>query len=138
MPGGPAKRKPLAPPKDLPEAAVDIWRDLAAELAPVTTSGDRFLLRRAVMKLLHLRRADEAIEARGGSLTYVTTTESGSTMERPYPEFGMVDSMERILFGLLGRFGLSPADRTRVIDSRGEPAGLIDDPIDEFVPRPRR
>lgn len=143
LPGGPGapkhRAKPPESPAHLSESAAEVWRELLTEpaLVEVVTSADRWMLEIVSTKLLARRRLDAAIEKRGGDMTYTCTTEGGSAMERPYPEQAMIDAIDRQLAGLLGRFGLSPADRSRVATTHGS-APAEASPEDEFIPRPKR
>ncbi|MDO9711981.1 phage terminase small subunit P27 family [Paracraurococcus lichenis] len=60
-----------------------------------------------------MRRGREAL-TRLGSDTYETVGKDGNAMRRAYPEVAMVQDADRRLQSWLSKFGLTPADRSRV------------------------
>jgi phage terminase small subunit len=127
------RRARLAPPAHLAEDEAAAWRELVAEpaIARVLDTSDRWALESLATLIADRRRLRAAINSRPAAerLTYTTTTETGSLMERPHPEPQMLATIGRELWGALGRFGLSPADRSRVI-AKDEADGS--DPEGEF------
>jgi hypothetical protein len=66
-----------------------------------------------------------------GSSTYTTVSASGSAMLRPRPELSALAAVEARLLSWLTRFGLTPADRSRVSDLGG--VATLGGPEDEFA-----
>jgi P27 family predicted phage terminase small subunit len=65
--------------------------------------------------------------------TYNTTTYQGDTMVRPRPEVTMLREADRNMLNLLGRFGLTPADRAKVRATPGAQHKNNTDPDNEFT-----
>ena len=133
----PAKKmlpKPLPPLEHLPDEAKAIWQWLAGleQVRAVVTVADVLLLEAICTKVMMRRRALRALEDRGGALSYESVTEGGGAIERPYTEPNLIIQLDRQLGGELGRLGLSPADRSRVISTIGG-ASKKADPIGEFT-----
>lgn len=69
-------------------------------------------------------------EHEGGRPYYTTTTKEGSLMIRRHPAASEAIEWHEKLVGLLARFGMDPADRTR-IGTGSAPAGA--DPVADFL-----
>jgi phage terminase small subunit len=63
--------------------------------------------------------------------TYDTINPKGSTLSRPFPQVRMLRDVERQVLLLLGRFGLTPADRPGVSAAAAAPGRR--DPDNEFT-----
>ena len=73
-------------------------------------------------------RAAEVIRREG--LTMIETGLKGQRYVRTRPEVGVLANFQKIVWYGLGRFGLTPADRARVVSLTGIP---VNDPADEFA-----
>jgi len=62
-------------------------------------------------------KAGSEVIAKAGARTYTTTSRTGAVMIRTRPEVGMIADADRRLMAWLSRFGLSPADRSRVSET---------------------
>src|SRR5688572_3218304 len=71
-----------------------------------------------------------AATLRAESLTYTTVNAQGGEMIRARPEVALLADVDRRLLVLLGRFGLTPADRSKVVSHPGNASA---DPDDEFA-----
>lgn len=133
--------KPLAeiPPApahlDADEQAA--WKYFSEILGPfrIVTKQDEIALERLACCLVEVRRAQEVIRqrAKDGKTdpTYESVGPKGTTMRRVEPIFSALAEAERRLRDWLGRFGLTPADRSRV--STGENGNGKKRKEDEFA-----
>jgi P27 family predicted phage terminase small subunit len=80
----------------------------------VLTTADALALECLCEAYADLLSARTALAKRGASLSYETKTKEGGVMHRAYPEVAMVSDADRRFVMHLGRFGLTPADRSRV------------------------
>jgi len=125
----PPRSRPRAP-KSLPEEGRKLWRDLVSVL-----DGARIMTRADVTALLLLceawseyREADDDVKQNG--LAYISATANGS-IKRPNPSVGIRADAWRRVERMLGRFGLTPSDRTKVTERQPERSGA--DPWDEVA-----
>jgi phage terminase small subunit len=68
----------------------------------------------------------------GDVYVYETITKDGSAMRRPRPEKAILDTCEKQIILLLGRFGLTPSDRSKVRAAGGSGGTDGPNPDDEF------
>lgn len=122
----PDRRIP-APPLHLSPYARASWPYVSAVLDDlgVLTAADGLALEGLCECYADLRRAREALNNLGTD-TYETTGKDGNTMRRAYPEVAMVQDADRRLQSWLSKFGLTPADRSRVSASKA----TSDNPFD--------
>jgi P27 family predicted phage terminase small subunit len=121
------------PPPGLSEAALAIWPAIAAALGGmrVVAKSDAIALAGLCECLGEIAAARAALArpvkvgrrviAKAGARTYATTSRTGAVMLRARPEVAMVSDADRRLQAWLTKFGLSPADRSRV-SAAGLPA----------------
>lgn len=104
-----------APPSHLSQAAREFWLELSELMASRGIIGiaDGRSMECMAETYAELRAARAAL-AKYGAHTYETSNGSGSTMYRAYPEVGIVSDCDRRLALWFSRFGLTPADRSRV------------------------
>jgi P27 family predicted phage terminase small subunit len=101
-------------PVHLSDKAAEVWPIFAANILgmKVLSEVDWSGLEQLCECYAQLRAAREAVKAYG-SLTYTTQSENG-TMYRPYPEVAIIADCDRRLAMWLAKFGLTPADRSKV------------------------
>jgi phage terminase small subunit len=118
-----------APPPHLAPDELDAYRYFAELLEPmaVVTDQDAPALEMLAVTYAHHQRL--AALLRTGALSYGSKKPNGDLMLRSRPELAAIGDVGRRLLVLLGRFGLTPADRARVV-SVGEDGTL--DPYSEF------
>ena len=128
----PPSGEPIAP-AHLSEGARAAWPDLARTLTGmgVLAVSDGLALehlaeavadaRRARGALAHAVVVDGAVVAAAGAHTYATTGKNGATMLRARPEAAQLADADRRVALWAARFGLSPADRTRLGRDPGAP-----------------
>lgn len=112
--------EPKLPPELLPcpdrleGEARQVWADLTAVLfrMGVLTVADPEALEELAKTIVELRELRVSIRQNG--YTYESVTESGGRMVRPNPEMRLMSDAARRHLALLGRFGMTPADRARV------------------------
>lgn len=123
---------PLEPPPTLPERAIPIWRWVCAldHVRSCCGPADLLLLEQLVVKIMWWRRAVDVREAAGGELTYESQTEGGGLIERPFAELNIALQYGKQISAELGRLGLSPTDRDRVVGQLKP--GRKADPLAEF------
>lgn len=124
------------PPAYLSPEEREAWDMFAKTLAGmrITTDDDRVALEMLSCTYAQYQRFQAVLRKKGD--TYETTTAAGSKMFRPRPEQVLLGDCERKLLNLLGRFGLTPADRQRVSDlakGSGGGRGVGEDKDKEFT-----
>ena len=117
------------PPEHLSDAAKEAWREISgiAEQMGVLTETDPVVLEGIAGTLADLRKARAALGrplmvSRGGEVVqlaeggerYYWTDGAGGPMRRTRPEVADIADADRRLLGWIQKFGLSPADRSRV------------------------
>jgi P27 family predicted phage terminase small subunit len=127
-------REPQLEPR-IPEAPAHLsekeraaWAHFAQLLEPmrVVTTVDAPAMEMLVVTYVHHQRLADAL--RHDELVYDSERKDGGMMRRLAPEMTALADVSRRLLVLLGRFGLTPADRQKVVQS-GEAGG---NPYDEF------
>ena len=105
----------LPPPKTLTKSAAQYWGPIAELLASfgVTKSLDVFALQSLVETYSELVRAREE-QDQLESLIQVTANKMGVRREVA-PEVKLVNTLEKRLLSLMAVFGLTPADRSRLV-----------------------
>lgn len=105
--------RPL-PPAHLSETARTAWAGFAPilERMQVLTEADAAALERLCEVYAETLTLQEIIKTEGR--LYETTTRDGSKMIRSHPAVAMLADADRRLAMYLQKFGLSPADRSRV------------------------
>jgi phage terminase small subunit len=118
------------PPAHLSPEEFDAWRRFGELLEPMrcATDQDAAAFEMLVVAFVqHQRLAAALREAK--TLVYGGKRPDGSVMLRTRPELTALGDVGRRLLILLGRFGLTPADRARVVQLSEDGA----DPFDEFA-----
>lgn len=112
------------PPKHLSKEQRAAWKLFAEKISTmrITTEEDFAALEMLACRWAHYQELQAKLRTKDG-MTYETTTANGSRMIRPRPELTMLQTVEHALLGLLGRFGLTPADRQRVKTIKGTKGG---------------
>jgi P27 family predicted phage terminase small subunit len=102
------------PPQDLSPIERKSWATLASVIGPmrIMTNADRVAFLLLVQSLAIVQGAHASLRAAGGAVVYAD--DHGKV--RPRPELAIVATHQRLLFGYLSRFGLTPADRSRVME----------------------
>lgn len=103
-------------PASLSLKAKDAWSKfakLALDLGTLTVA-DGEALAGLCETYVELTEARRQLRAGGAEYTYVTTNKDGNMMIRPRPEIAIIQDADRRYLNWLGRFGLTPADRSRV------------------------
>lgn len=110
------KRARLDPPAVFPDRAKDTWREIAGILheMKVLTTADPLALEGFALTLAAYREAHEVLRERGSFSYEVTPAGGGDSTWKLYPEVGLVRDLGRDLMGYFSRFGMTPADRSRV------------------------
>src|SRR5215217_4279536 len=121
------------PPAHLSDAAKQAWREVSGitERMGVLTEADPVALEGFAGALADLRKAraafdrplvvsrdGETVTLADGGERYYTTDGAGGPMRRARPELADIADADRRLLGWVQRFGLSPADRSRVSASQ--------------------
>lgn len=106
------------PPAGLSDEELEAWTELRAAVNPkrVTTAADLVAFKLTVQALATSRRAFKALAA--------GVVAAGDKMDRPSPAVAIMASMQKLAWFGLARFGLTPADRSKV---RGDGGGGGDD-----------
>ena len=116
-------------PRNLSPAARGAWRSVTAALARlgVLSVADGEALRLLAEALAEYREARRVLDREGA--TYDLTTKAGGTMHRARPEAAIAADAWRRASAMLGRFGMTPADRARLgeMPERYRGAGLPPD-----------
>jgi P27 family predicted phage terminase small subunit len=109
-------RARLAPPAYLTPVGKTAWRKMAAliDRMGILTEVDAPALESLCEVYAELRSARATIAAAGGQLTYETTNQAGGVMIRARPEMALIADADRRFAMWCARFGLTPADRSRV------------------------
>jgi len=117
------------PPEYFSDLERRAWGRFAQQLDPlaVASDADFAALEMLVVTFCHHLRLTATLREK--PLTYATETMHGKAMLRTRPELTALGDVDRRLLVLLGRFGLTPADRARVVSEVGQGA----DPDDEFA-----
>lgn len=104
-----------SPPAHLSDKAKTAWGYVSVLLGDmgVVTRADRLALEGLCESYADLCSAREALVKRK-ALTYETLNQSGSVMHRAFPEVAMIADADRRFQAWLAKFGLTPADRSRV------------------------
>jgi P27 family predicted phage terminase small subunit len=125
-PASAAIKVPSAP-RHLSATERRMWRRLAPMIDKlrVMTAGD---VEAFELLVAHLAIIFDARAALKGAESMTYTTSSGAVVQRP--ELQMIATHSKIAGVYMARFGLSPADRSRVSMLGGEPSG---DDLDEFL-----
>jgi P27 family predicted phage terminase small subunit len=123
-----APRIPDAPEHLAPDELA-AWRYFAAILEPmgVVTHADAPALEMLAVTFAHHQRL--AAQLRQGALVYESTKPNGDIMLRSRPELAAIGDVGRRVLVLLGRFGLTPADRAKVVSTSDDSPA---DPYAEF------
>lgn len=110
----PRREKP-SPPSHLSDKAKTAWGAVSVILdrMGVLTEADGYALEGLCEAYADLRLARDSLSA-AGELYYETTNQSGGVMLRPRPEVAMISDADRRFAMWLAKFGLTPADRSRV------------------------
>jgi P27 family predicted phage terminase small subunit len=113
----------LDPPANFPDAAKKTWREIANILyeMKVLTNADPLALEQFALALADYRAAREELSRRDGFSYEVTPANGGASTWKPWPEVAIVGDLERRCLSFFARFGMTPADRSRV-------SALADDP----------
>ena len=107
----------------------EVWTELSALLdrTKVLTEADQEALAQLVHKIALYRTAARALK---DGCSYQTITETGATMQRQKPEYGIVSDLGKEIRGLLTDFGLTPSARSKVSTVGADES---DDPFAEFL-----
>lgn len=122
------RREIPSAPAHLSDGAKESWGYVAVILDEmgVLTRADRVALEGLCEAYTELRAARKSL-ADAGSITYETTNATGGKMIRPRPELAMIADADRRLMAWLTKFGLTPADRSRVSAANGSEANAFAD-----------
>ena len=106
-------------PDDLSETQSKVWDEVVRVLDPnkVCTEEDFLSLMELVATAAELRDLRRYLNQFTVDERYTYETENektGTLMIRPRPECGLISDASRRLLPLLARFGLTPADRSKV------------------------
>ena len=93
----------------------------------VLSDADAIALEGLCEAYAELRRARAALQQLGSD-TYETVGKDGNSMRRAYPEVAMMQDADRRLQSWLSKFGLTPADRSRVSSTKAS----NDNPFDSI------
>lgn len=117
-------------PDHLPVEVKESWRAIGEMLVStgVLAVTDGLSMEGLCCTVVELRAARTSLMVHGGGLlTYECKTEGGATMYRPYPEVTMIADLDRRFIAWLSKFGLTPADRSKVStlvkDNNNDPWG---------------
>lgn len=123
----PKKARP-APPAHLSIKAKTVWGEVSAVVynMGVLTVADGMALEGLCEAYADLRSARAALQERG-ALTYETVTTSGGVMFRAHPEVAMAADADRRFMNWLSKFGLTPADRSRVSGEAQKEPSVFDE-----------
>jgi P27 family predicted phage terminase small subunit len=120
------------PPKGAKGNLLVAWKRLAplVDALRVATRQDEVAFAQMVETYRIILDARESLDEAGGSPVYECMTQFGVQM-KARPEVEIIAKNQKILAYWMNRFGLTPADRSRVAEIEGEGAA---DPLDEFSP----
>lgn len=118
------------PPKSLPAEGRALWLELVRVLdeSRIMTAADVVALTLCCEAYAEYRAADAEVQAHG--LTYTSETKTGHIV-RPHPCVAIRAESWRRVERMLGKFGLTPSDRTRVSERAPQREGR--DPWDEVA-----
>lgn len=124
-------RIPVAPGY-LSELELEAWEKFAAILGPMRVVAAEDAVAFEMLAVTYAQHQRLAAALREATLLIYSpkTGDKAARMLRARPEMGMLADVDRRLLALLGRFGLTPADRQRVVGGAADPDA--DDPEDEF------
>lgn len=136
------KRAPKVDAKNLPppppyfsEGEKVAWRYLAKLIDPLRVAAPADVVAFEQLVISYAIVAEARAQLRESDrLTVVEETNAGST-EKARPELAVLLNFKKQLSVELARFGLTPADRTKVSASAETPTA---DPLDEFTRPPGR
>lgn len=124
------------PPKHFTARERESWKRYAAIVGPmqIVTAADLRAFERlvevdAVIAEAQARMRDD-LDPEGRVRLIETTTTRNGEWSRPRPELELIARFEKILLFHFSRFGLTPADRSRVSALKTAES----DPLDEFAP----
>lgn len=108
------------PPDWLSDRAKQYWGEIGNVLLAMklTTVADGPALQLLTEALAEWAEAREFVLSEG--MTYETTTATGDTMHRPYPQVAIASDAWRRSHKMLTEFGLTPASRSKVSALGGE------------------
>ncbi|MBK8467951.1 MAG: phage terminase small subunit P27 family [Chloracidobacterium sp.] len=128
---------PLPPPPEyLTKSQKIAWKRLAKLVDPlrVATAADVMAFESLVCAYVMRRDAEDSLRSDGNtSPVYECATQFGVVL-RPRPEIAIIAQFDRNFAGWCTRFGLTPADRSRVAQLDQDRSS---DPLDEFGAGPR-
>lgn len=103
--------KMLVPPNDLPEEGQDLWRSLGKVLldAGLMTYGDKLALELLCLAYARMKKANRNVLIDGE----VLVSDNGGYYQNPW--LSVANRAWDQVKGMLGEFGLTPAERTRVM-----------------------
>ena len=134
-PKGKPKKVPRAP-EYLTERQRAEWKRLAKLINPmrITTKSDVYAFESMVVAYTLRRQAEESLYAHGNtSLVYAAKVRDGTVL-KARPEVALIRESDKQLALWMSKFGLSPADRSRVMELSKSPKS---NPLAEFAgPRP--
>lgn len=115
-------------PDDLTDLEKKLWAQYAEVLEPmkVTTAADFTMFQSLVATTAQMLELEAIIRARPlrERYAYDTASSNGGYLRRPLPEANLLRSVKAEMSHLATKFGLSPADRSRVnMDRSGEKNG---------------
>lgn len=128
-------RKLSRPPEYLTERQKTEWKRLAKIVNPmrITTKPDVLAFESMVTAYCLKRQAEESLYAHGNtSPVYAAKTRDGTVL-KARPELALIAQYDKQLGYWFSRFGMSPADRSRV---SALSAGSKADPLSEFAGGP--
>ena len=111
------------PPRGIPEAPTDLsdaakneWQRIALILdgMGILTTADQFAMAQLAEAIATYKTAQATIRRRGGNLTYEAEARDGKILVRTYPEVSIMNEADKRIGYWLTRFGMTPADRSRV------------------------
>lgn len=123
----PPRTRPPAP-SAFPEIVRQAWDEVAAlaDNMGVLTDADQIALEALANALVELRTARKIVADRGGAMTYETVNGEGAVMYRAYPEMAIIADADRRVMAWVTKFGLTPADRSRVAAADRKPQNDFD------------
>jgi P27 family predicted phage terminase small subunit len=101
----------LIPPKDLPEEGQTLWRSMGKLLldAGLLTHGDVIALEMLCLSYARMKKANREVLVEGE----VLVSDNGGYYQNPW--LSIANRAWEQVKGMLGEFGLTPAERTRVM-----------------------
>lgn len=106
-------KKPPPPPKDLPEAAREIWKAEVGELfeATVIAAKDLPVLRDLVMQVMYMRQAEADLKTNG--LTIKADLKAGQKLVTN-PAWRIYQDAQKIVLQIRKEFGCTPLSGQRM------------------------